>query len=1250
MGSITLWGYIKISINILKILFKFKKGLSVIFKIDYITRLKNIIYNCVKEFEYKYPYDIYSDKFPFYHSQILVERLLKYRMFGEGYIDLMKEEFIKNDKIIVPSEEILKEFLDNFINKVKNDKKLRELYIEENYKNEIFNIRNILSNKLDKIDKTINELSKESSNEYSSWLEKFFDNIKSFKPKSALENIVFIEKKIKNEQNISSKIKARLHYLKGICYKELWDTEISYIEFLEAHKLEPDNEEYFEKSVLSLLNLKDYEKVKIETEKLLKLSEYNEVARAIKVCLDENDIPKVLKQVPDFIKKSQKFKITACEILYNRKKYDDVGLILFEEREDVKVPVEIDFENKDYWAQICMFYFSVIMHKYKIFSLEHLDNNLKKSKKLLFINLISKKFEILFTNTEKINALLHYQFLYNISEYVIKGRSKCVYKLYEISKTAEKEKSFYIFHTIYCLSQIGEYDKALEIITDLNKIEEPLVYFAKYYLLYKKGKIEDSKNTFVEFLNHIKIIDEMYIIQIIEFMDTLIRTNEEREKLIEKINLLNKYGSTIDNNLLNIYLKIRRNETKSSLKNIIKETYKLLADNHRKYKLLIAIFYRFINELSESISVLNEIVDETQESQEYELLIDNLYLQKPNKDIERLLKLLKNWRENLTPKEKYLSMEIEILHFVPDWENVNVVSKYAYDKFPQSIYFFYYYTLSLQKLQKKDKLNEVLNKDIKDYEFRQEDVLHFVRIAIREGNNNMAIDLLYPFARDINNKKAREMYFNIVSIFYRREEDIKKYKKVEDGLSVKVKANNEESFIEINKISIENDIRVPKLIGKELNDIISYQTQLGEELIYLQILGIYDKYQKLYFDILDEINKVSASGMSVKTFKFDSNDTFAMTKKMIEEFGKESDFYAEQKKEILGEYYNRKISFSELCNNVFNRNILECYFYLTSNNSDGFQIDFKRLYNNLPKKDNTIFVIDITSALLFFRIDRELNIKFKDKFYISGFYRDFIEEEIFQTELEREEKYSLTITSSDVIPIFYPKDYKEKRLEYLNDLINWIDENTISRPVIEKLNIMLELQKNRNEYNVLFEANLDTAFLANVEDAILISDDSFFFRLYQRGKLITTEYFLYEYYANEVEKFVPFLLSKNYIGIQITSENLLDMFNESYGFINSNYNKALKNLPYNLIYSHKMVNEYLIFAREIYLKPTIILPQRKYIVTNFFVFYIKGIKIREPNVLKKYIFVKLDKLFNLLPSQLDSVKDDFANALRIVYG
>lgn len=136
--------------------------------IKYQNRLVEIIYETVEEFEKIKRIETASNKFHFYHSQILFDELNKYILFNNSQTDYSSViKLLKtNSNIFIPSTSELETFYGIFTGKINNDNKLKKLFIEENYKAKIFDLGeslNRIERKIDTISSTVQTLHSETT-------------------------------------------------------------------------------------------------------------------------------------------------------------------------------------------------------------------------------------------------------------------------------------------------------------------------------------------------------------------------------------------------------------------------------------------------------------------------------------------------------------------------------------------------------------------------------------------------------------------------------------------------------------------------------------------------------------------------------------------------------------------------------------------------------------------------------------------------------------------------------------------------------------------------------------------------------------------------------------------------------------------------------------------------------------------------------------------------------------------------------
>lgn len=137
-------------------------------KEEYKNVLIQLINNTIDEFEITNPIETSPNQFPFYHSQILFDELNKYILFNNSQTDYSSViELLKtNSNILIPSTIELETFYGIFTEKINNDKKLKKLFIEENYKVKIFDLGenlNRIERKIDTISSAVQTLHLETT-------------------------------------------------------------------------------------------------------------------------------------------------------------------------------------------------------------------------------------------------------------------------------------------------------------------------------------------------------------------------------------------------------------------------------------------------------------------------------------------------------------------------------------------------------------------------------------------------------------------------------------------------------------------------------------------------------------------------------------------------------------------------------------------------------------------------------------------------------------------------------------------------------------------------------------------------------------------------------------------------------------------------------------------------------------------------------------------------------------------------------
>lgn len=123
-----------------------EKGLDEIISIGkntFAQELEKVIFETIAEYKKLYPVEENGAQFPFYDSQILLQELLQFQVFHKSHKinqKTLEQALSKNSNIISPQTKEIEAFLCLFNEKVKSNTNLKNLAIEEDYKEEIFRI------------------------------------------------------------------------------------------------------------------------------------------------------------------------------------------------------------------------------------------------------------------------------------------------------------------------------------------------------------------------------------------------------------------------------------------------------------------------------------------------------------------------------------------------------------------------------------------------------------------------------------------------------------------------------------------------------------------------------------------------------------------------------------------------------------------------------------------------------------------------------------------------------------------------------------------------------------------------------------------------------------------------------------------------------------------------------------------------------------------------------------------------------
>jgi len=1228
------------------------KGLTNLFenREDFEDRLSKIINQTIEEYEKNDTISDKGGKFGFYKSKILVEELLKFRFFKDYTLN---EEYLhqilnKHPNIIPPTNNQLTRFLEIFNKKIQNDKQLRQLEINENYKEEIFQ----LSSKFDEFSNFIQNKFKETEDyleqEYKRQINKCQQNIESFKPRTALEWLEDLEDELNKAQYVSDSLRGNLSYIKGLCLELIGAVKDAWTNFTKAYKLNPHNKYYKERACLSYFYLEDEEKSVKLADELIKMDEYNVHAwfyYSIKnLPLNYN----YLKEIPKIVKESERFKRLVFN--WSRNHNDDLFKYLnrihfFPSIELENLPLEIDYKNFFYWIFILELAFQEFLNNELIF----FHKKMGSSEVLRYISKILYLLNELIEDSEIEDKYYRILIFYYWSDFEINENSASLVKVKSVYKEITEIDSFVTLLYANSLQKAGYVEDALKEIDNFKGDLTIELFSLKMFCQISLQRIDESINTLEEYIDSLNIVHDydinvllnnFYIIRKAKplkndsLFERLISKVKEKgyeddslkilfESYIESLDPIEDEGNEIENHLCQI-------------SNDIEKKYPLL-------KFYIADTFSNIKKHNKTIEYLESWIDKQTESRELLVYIYSLYYGKTNQ-IE-LLRLLKLWRENFSFHPDLMRIEIELRQNLPDWLDIEKIASYALTKKSKDEFFFTTYLLSLESNNKEDKIKE-LSSDIKDFYFNStQNCLLVAALLIRIGENELAFYLVYNKASNKNDKIARANYISWLPYFPTNL--FQEYNKVEKESLVKYRYNGDKiEYVKINEQNIEKEGLASELFGKSVGDIISVKKPITDKTIEVRILRIMNSYLALYDEILEE-SKDPFSDMPFEIFDLPGENKEETLQKLIDLFGSKGSEMKAKREENLKKYYDNKLSLAEITTRNFDNDYISSFYYLTSPKSKGFWVTPKILYSYYSLTSEKKYVIDLPTALLFYALSNELDIEFKEKFIIPNFLNLYIEQRLKGERIAPYSDLSLDITLEGINPTKYPKDFKENRILFLENFKQWLDNNTIKETPKDKLNIINQL-KEKGSIDNLFEYLLENLLLTKNDDYVLITDDSFNFRMLspKSGKIISTEILLLNNFQSETKNIIKSLLKRKFLGVTINREVLYDLYcNKLAQRETSEYYLALQNVSLLSNFSKYIIDETIEFIRKIAENNILSIENYRFEISNILVHLIRD--ITNSNHLY-YIRDRLNGRFYLTGHYYSATLESYDKALDII--
>lgn len=981
-------------------------------------------------------------------------------------------------------------------------------------------------------------------NLYNPWLDKIDEDLRHFKPKTALEHLEKLINAIGNK--FDSKLNARISFLKGLCLYESGDAKNWMDCFIVAYNYDATVAEYLERALLTYFKKREHAKIPALIETLLTIDKNNPIAWAAKLFIDKNAIiPNIILEIQRF---KQKFKGTFATFCLMA----DCTQRLQEVFETELIPkdesIEVNFYNKAYWLILSDYRLSNITFKVfkSIFPIPkdvvhhpHLKKVVKDLKSVL----------IAFENTEQNDKQKFYRFLLAYGEYLISSNIEKVHLMRQLFDTTanlrNNHKVLLLIASAYFQSE--SYNSILQLPT------QAFAPFGDYMKVNSYLKLRDLSNAEAAGKLYFDKIPTMHFLELTHFCDfqtNIINSDEKRLFYFDRYQNMGKYSTIAIEKVAKICscaLTLDKAELLQLANEVSEVSYEDF-DDQIKCRVAERLFQK--KAYVEATKMMEPFIDFDEYTSNFDFYLENLYLSQTRNS--RLLQLLVARRHKKVNDVYWLLIEIELLRQIKDLKQIEEVVDAGLKLDAAHPVFILYKMENLYLLGKHEILKEFIElheKQLFTYSFEITTYLCGILGAI--GYFDLIIKLLYHAAKTQKDPTAEEIYFCKVLAVNRA--NLKEVFQAQEVIT-------ESTIVAVKEVEILIPAQL-QILNKKIGETFGRKPYT--------ISKIYDKYEG-YFRILEK--KFEDEEILTDTLDFfDTSggiDIDVYHRWLQQKVGKATEKNNKTRKMLIEEYKGGKRDFSHLA--AWSGDPFGIYWQL---------IETEKAFRVLPIQyhvkhdlgDDAQFVLDHTSVPLFFELSNRLQLNFAHKFYVADSVMVYYENKLAKANLHKDSPMSWSITTTEVIPHFHNPDELQEQFMYLQRLCQWLKEHCQTRPIPEKLDLLPEIaklsEKFGKDYGKYSNYMIDTHFLASQDNTYLITDDIAFLDHVGIGKILTTEYYLRMYFAESyAEKILPILLSFNFIGISLTCKILAEECTKHLNGQPNIYENCLKNLhfSYNL--------------------------------------------------------------------------------------
>lgn len=915
------------------------------------------------------------------------------------------------------------------------------------------------------LDRLIVLLNKESSkpeleNEYKRQFQQYKKNLESFNPQIALDNLISLEKSFDiNELKPSDTLLSNLEILKSQCLELIeGKSQDSFKASTKAFRLDGRNQLAKERACLAYLKLEENDEALSLANEILKIDEYNVIANLVKVLASETSLlSPLIKTVPKVVLSDLNFKRILFYSIRTNKKYHDIDTVV-KECELLSIPEYTDFTPLTYnnYKERIFLIDIFLHHFFEINPINYSSQN-SHDPRLNDIFDLTSNFLIGVKGSELDKGFKGIKFFNTYFKLLINHNKETVYDLKSQFDSLETKDDLTSLLTANSLQQIDEDDLALSCLKQSTKRTLEVLTLEMFCLAKKEDaeQFEQSVRQYLKLLDSVNSKNYHTLFSIPETLfDLGLLGKFEPNDFISEVS----FAPPELSDLLVEFVKIRKGLSDENTASTLHQLKGTLSDETLFISYVAYSFY-ILEKYEESSQMYLEYVDQEKESFDLLCLIHSLF--KAQIKHELLIELLLKWRTKFSFNPSLLKLEIELRRSLFEFDICIEIAHYFFEHLKNDEFVIANYAIAIHESENssQEEYTKLLS-IISDLQFKNYIRASTVAQVLLQNNYpDEGLEILYTFALDIKNSRARTDYFS--ATIKMPKNTLKDFTEVGLGHFVKYENRSTIKFIEIN---LESTI-AEKLIGAHVNDVIEIKGKFGADAEQITIKRIMNKYLYLHDQILQEVHDNPLSDIPMQSFDVSSYLDEGNILDFFKRFGQEDydpDYY-------FNAYYEGKIGFSELAGAEFSNNFIRAYYSLTLD-KNGLIRPHPMSYPPLQIDKETNFLLDITSLLFLYELHQKGRIKINIKFILPTSVKSLIR----------------SISSEGIV--YSLKDTILNK-EYYNGLLSWINDFCLLKMGTTKLEIMSKIpQEFKGDIvrNYLIDIS---AIIIDDSKIVLISDD-----------------------------------------------------------------------------------------------------------------------------------------------------------------